>query len=791
MISKRLFLKGMKEDMRHKVWMLALSLLGSFLAMPVVWLLRYSDVDLSAINVQITAMTSREYEEAVSGSVNGMADFFGQGLMLSSGIVAVACAVLVGLEGFHYLQQKSMVDTYHSLPVSRTWLFGIKYLNGLLIWLVPCLLCTVLTLAFSGVLLAQVGGSWGIPGLILEAGKNTLVLVIAFLLVYHVMLLATMLTGNMLATLTVAVILGCGVISAYGLTLGFMSTFFRTYYARADGLAAAIYTSPLAAPVILANSRIDMSFRISDSFRTTALVCLGVALALGVLAWFSYLNRPSERAGKGLELWWIAWPLRLFVSILGGMGGGLCMHYLVSRSDTAWCVFGALLSGIMTYGVLDVIFAMDFKAFFRHRWSMGASLLIMLLICAGFQEDWMGYDRYLPDQGEIREASIACRSYACNSNLTRILDGVRITDRAQIHAFLERGIENMHGWSHKAEGIQVEEAYCGDAFAVDTFYVRVVLENGRSYYRNYFFYEWDEDVVLPLLGSGEYADGAYRLSEEQIEACTGIRLTSGVGSDGGIREVSEKEVIRELAEAYNQDLAEQPQAIILGQGRLLGQMVVRIVQQGDLSIYGINIFENMTHTLEAMNRNDIRILYQPTEAEDVESITFQVDGSRYWYRGDTAISPVERSIRGHFGVYPESLPEAYGDGTGPLPETPVGEGAEAQYEIPSADGGNSLSESMPDGAANLQAEVTYDGSTQLTEEPPTFSFTVTDPAEIARLLPLVQYSDIYRKAGVFTEGVVEDVRILDNWGVEWSVCLRKGTLPEEFIQRFLEGAGER
>ena len=43
MISKRLFLKGMREDLRHKVWMVALSLLGSFLTLPVVWLLRYSD----------------------------------------------------------------------------------------------------------------------------------------------------------------------------------------------------------------------------------------------------------------------------------------------------------------------------------------------------------------------------------------------------------------------------------------------------------------------------------------------------------------------------------------------------------------------------------------------------------------------------------------------------------------------------------------------------------------------------------------------------------------------------
>lgn len=750
MISKRLFLKGMREDLRHKVWMVALSLLGSFLTLPVVWLLRYSDVDMSVVNGQITVMTSQEYEKALTETINNMAAFFGQELMLSASVIAILGAVVTGLEAFHYLQQKSMVDTYHSLPVSRTQLFGIKYINGLLIWLVPYLLCSVLALALSGVLLARVGGGGGIPRLILETGKNTLVLVIAFLLVYHMMLLATMLTGNMLNTLTVAVILGGGVIAVYGLTLGFMTTFFHTYYAQTRGLALVTYTSPLTAPIVLVGSRIDGDFLGAGGLLPTMLICLGIALALGVLAWISYLKRPSERAGRGLDLPWLAWPLRLAVSVLGGLGGWLFMHFLVSGpNSTAWCVFGAVLAGIMIYGVLDVIFTMDFKAFFRHKWSMGAAMVVMLLICAGFQEDWMGYDRYLPEQGEIREASIVCSSYASKniiSDTSQILNGMRLTDSARIHAFLERGIENENGGAYRSRVTQAEETYRGDAFAADTFYVRVVLENGRSYYRIYSYYEWDEDVVLPLLCSEEYAASVYRLAEDQIESCIGIRLTSGVNSDSGVAEVSESRVIRELAEAYNRDLSEQYQTIILGQDRLLGQMIVRI-QREIINIYNLDIFENMTHTLEAMEKNGIRIFNQPTEAEDVESITFQVDGSRYWYRGDLSISPAERSIRGYFGVYPRSLSESYGEGTGP-------------------------------------------GSDILTtEEPLTYSFTVTDPAEIARLMPLIQYSDMRHDRGVFTEGFVENVRILDSQGAEWGVCLRQGALPEEFIRKFLEEAG--
>ncbi|MCM1120371.1 MAG: hypothetical protein NC543_13535 [bacterium] len=752
MMSKRLFLKSMREDMRHKVWMLALSVLGNFLALPVLWLLAYSDGELWRLRAALDGVGA---QERLAGQ---MAEFFSEGLLLAAGIVAIIGAVIVGLEGFRFLQQKSMVDTYHSLPVSRSCLFGVKYVNGLLIWLVPYLLCMVLALVFAAVTLARMGGTDGIPALIAEAAQNTLVLVIAFLLVYHTVLLATMLTGNMLNTLAVTGMLGFGSILAYGLVQGFMASYFHTYYGHMKGMTSAVYASPLAMPFILLDVRMNGNSQVSGGLLSTELICLAVALALGVLAWLAYWRRPSERAGQGLGLWWIAGPLRLFAGILSGMGGWLFMSFLVDSnvSRTAWSVFGALLTGMLVYGVLDVIFSMEFKAFFRHRWGMAASALLLLLICFGFQGDWMGYDRYLPAQEQIQEMSIACRSYTStynNYNAMQVMDGVKLTDAAQIHAFLERGTENVQG---RFNGTQDswEEIYQGDYFSRDAFRVRVVLKNGRSYYRIYHFYQWDEDVVLPLLCSREYADGAYRLSEELIESCVGMRLSSGVGGDGGIAVERDRTVLRELAEAYNQDLLEQPQTIILSQGRLLGQIAILQGQNGYSR--NMDILDSMTHTLAALEKNGIHIFNQPTEATEVESITFQVDVSSYWYEGGGAVNAVERSIRIHFGVYPEGMPRVSGEDTNPGP------GASSDE-----DDGMSIPETVTEGE---------------------YSFTVTDPAEIEELLPLMQYSDSRNNMGVFVDGLVEDVYILERGGVEWRACLRSGALPEKYILRFVEEA---
>lgn len=758
MMSKHLFLKSMREDMRHKVWMLALSVLGNFLALPVLWLLAYSsDGELWRHRAVLDGVAAQER------LVGQVAEFFSEGLLLSAGIVAIVGAVIVGLEGFRFLQQKSMVDTYHSLPVSRSCLFGVKYVNGLLIWLVPYLFCMFLTLVFAAVMLARMGGSFGIPALIAEAAQNTLVLVIAFLLVYHTVLLATMLTGNMLNTLAVTGMLGFGSILAYGLVQGFMATYFHTYYGHMKGMTSAVYASPLAAPFILLDARMNGNSQVSGGLLVTELLCLAVALALGVLAWLAYWRRPSERAGRGLGLWWIAGPLRLFAGIMSGMGGWLFMSFLVDSnvSRTAWSVFGALLTGMLVYGVLDVIFSMEFKAFFRHRWGMAASALLLFLICIGFQRDWMGYDRFLPAQEQIQELSIACRSYTStynnyNYNAMQIMDGVKLTDAAQIHAFLERGIENVQGQFYRTQDSWAEEIYPEDYFSRDAFRVRVVLKNGLSYYRIYHYYQWDEDVVLPLLCSREYADGAYRLPEELIESCAGMRLTSGVDGDGGIAEERDRAVLREIAEAYNQDLLEQPQTIILSQGRLLGQ--IAILQEQNGYSRNMDILDSMSHTLAALEKNGIHIFNQPTEATEVKSITFQVNVSCYWYEGGGAVNAAERSIRRHFGVYPEGLPRVSGEDTNPGP---------GAWASPDEDDGMSIPETVMEGE---------------------YSFTVTDPAEIEELLPLMQYSDSRNNMGVFVDGLVEDVSILERGGVEWRACLRSGALPEKYILRFVEEA---
>lgn len=133
MTSKHCFFRMMKEDFRHKIWMLVLSVLGNMMAVPVTYLI---SVDNGSNVVTVRNLTSQ---------IGRLGNFFVDTLMITGGIVAIAGALIVGLAGFRYVFHRNMVDTYHSIPVRRRTLFLVNWLNGFLIWFGPFLAALVVT----------------------------------------------------------------------------------------------------------------------------------------------------------------------------------------------------------------------------------------------------------------------------------------------------------------------------------------------------------------------------------------------------------------------------------------------------------------------------------------------------------------------------------------------------------------------------------------------------------------------------------------------------------------------
>ena len=669
MTSRHLFFKAMREDLRHKIWMIALSSLGSFLVLPVAWLMAVSGSNARSYIDENMYMAM--YVQPVTTMFHGI-------LLLGGGIIAILGAVIVGLFGFRYVFHKNMIDTYHSIPVKRRTLYGVCWLNGFLIWLVPFLVCLLVTLGMAAAYLsgapAQQLAQQLIQEMFIEAFTNALVLAIAFLLVYHVVLTAVMFSGNILNTLVSMMILGLGVIAVYGLGIGFFSVYMDTFYASAINMQPAVYASPFVSAIMLIEQKGEIAEFGHIGPILPIVINFCIMVLIGVLAWILYQKRSSELAEQGIRNKVFSAVLKFIVGLAAGMGGWM-MFYLMVRFG-GWGVFGALLVSILVFGIMDMIFNMEFKAFFAHKIQMAVTAVIAVAVCICFHTDAFGFDTYLPDKEDIAEIAVYEGSFSNRSIYyyydyeSYLLENLHFQDADAAYAFLERMTEK-----ERNNGISLVPEVVVEASQdltvpqsvsmYDTVYsrrmaVRVTLKNGRTYYRDYLVSDTDLDVVLPLLTDQGYLEKTYIVDRQTATSFDEIRWS---GNRGSLTETElSPEIMWAIAEAYNKDVMENPATVILNQGNVLAELKFER-SSGNYALYDraqeeplasrlyLDIYDSMEHTIATLRQLGLGEWVEPQKTEDVNEIRLFVD---YNYGGDyiTFASSQElvKAARYYYGV---------------------------------------------------------------------------------------------------------------------------------------------
>ena len=131
MTSRSLFCKLMKEDLKQRLWSVILAAIV-FLIIPVTMALELENNHVYADNTRFL----RQVANVVTAS---------------PWLVIITCvgSVLCGLSGFWYLFSKKKVDFFHSLPVKREVLFAVRYINGVLIYVVPYLCALAVSLIMA------------------------------------------------------------------------------------------------------------------------------------------------------------------------------------------------------------------------------------------------------------------------------------------------------------------------------------------------------------------------------------------------------------------------------------------------------------------------------------------------------------------------------------------------------------------------------------------------------------------------------------------------------------------
>ncbi len=404
MTSKRSFIDMMKEDIKRRLWPIALSLTGFFFALPVLALIKLED-HLDSLNQGWDTLISLQL--SFTNYTLGPGNVFAiAGLMIM--------AVLNGIHGMKYLHSRQEADFYGGIPVLRATKFNAAFVNGILIAVIPYFLMDVLA--------AIIGASKGfVTGAgFLFAFETMLFEIVGFILIYTVIVLAAVLTGHNAVTVAGAGVLSFVLLSYALLIEGYKSTFFITLYQ--NNLDYTTYLSPftLFARMLLtdvpAQSRYGYEYNVvfpqaHTGYHMENVIIALVSIVISILIYVICLKlikiRPAESAGKSMAFDKTKPVIKIIIMIPVAMTFGAFFPSITNGNSTyGWLVFGLIVGLILAHAAIEIIYEFDFKACIKHIPSGIIAAVITAAIVSFFVFDLSGYDTKLPERGRVESAAV-------------------------------------------------------------------------------------------------------------------------------------------------------------------------------------------------------------------------------------------------------------------------------------------------------------------------------------------------------------------------------------------------
>lgn len=572
-------------------------------------------------------------------------DFAGQvsgiPLIMLLTLMAAVCAYV----GFSYLHESKQTDFYHSLPVKRSTLFAVNTLVNIAFVAVPYLIMSF----FSALIVSSASGH---SGCIIMTLSGFLSGMAFFLLIFMTAVLSMMLTGN-----SKVAVLGMIVLFAWGpyvITLweGLYSQYFDTYYRLWENTNAIIkYTSPVAWALGPDGSNVIMR----------AVVAFILAILLYGINLLLYRHRKSEKAGSSMAFKLTEIPIKFIIAVPAAVGIMALFGGLMNNSPS-WGGVSSVLGALIVCGIMEIIYALDFKKFFAHLAATIGCVLVTLIIFAFFNFDLSGYDLYNPDLSDVDSIGIYTSAlediYGRESILEldegsdepsliyRSLDNQDVVDRMNIKDNAALANDILRAISEFAGKYDKDIYRSTSAQTSDTIWnllARWKLKNGKTVYRQYTL---DMSMVSQdlsaLYDTREYKEGTYPLltwSEEELDDLTAVGYQDILGLHTipfeGLDEEEKKNAIRELYDTYKSELlsltaqdrsTESPVTTLQFRNSYFEETYQTYVKYlasasyNELDYVGhYPVYSSFTGTLELMQRYGARI-NADLDADNVDSI---------------------------------------------------------------------------------------------------------------------------------------------------------------------------
>lgn len=637
MTSKSLYFSLLKEDIRRRVWAMALSVLAFFCIIPINILL---EMDRLKNDIKVLGLTM--VQDTVASYVNTKS-----GVII---FITVVIAVLSAFSGFMYLYAKDKVDLYHSIPVRREKLFITTYISGFLIFIIPYAINLILffvVAASSGLVNGET-----IRGAVMAMLLNS----VGFLLIYNTIIAAVMLTGNML-TGVMATGVFMGFMPVFALTISAMqSEFFKTYSGYGSNSDQLSKISPA-----YGYFNIFEKYNMEEPVLKTILIIIVCIVLIFAASLFLYKKRPSEAAGRAMAFKISELPVKFIIVVLSSLLGGLCFMSMNYSNGFIWFVFGIIFIGALSHAVMEIIYTADFRSAVANKLQFAGIMLVSLVISLIFKFDIFKYDAYIPNQNNIASMAVSFNNIdnymytyeRDSSGFERyvsadefIMDNMKIENTESAYKLADYA---------KSNNINRKEGADSNRRWVNTI-VKYVLKNGKEVYRSYMVYE---DEASGLIGEVyndlQYKEGSIPLLANDEALIESIGYYDAY--DGEATTTKEPDKVNKLLELYLEDMkrlkydeakTELPVAM------LSFECVNRDYNRSYSNVYDYYVYGSFTNTIEYMKSLGAE-LKTGFDTEQIKSITIETADENYdnysYNSYGTAEAQAESALEGGIHVF--------------------------------------------------------------------------------------------------------------------------------------------
>lgn len=407
MILKKSYWAKWLENNRRRSWTFLLCLVMALFCGPLYLMVVLTGLQNNYANDSVynAAQAAESLRELIQSRITDVIGFSSIHVLF-----AAFFAILFAVQGFCWLYSRRKTDLYFSVPESLKKRYMLICGNGILVYsfstLTALLLDWIIGAAFhgmTGIMAAQSLLAWFVEQL-------------AFIAMYQVALVAVMLTGNILTAL-----LGCAVFFSYELAVRFLidelKTMFFASYCSADARQwmQKSYLTPFAGFWDLLNhiwyrdeGRLCSYKNAGGWGRAVGVECillLACAAAAGLFAFWLYRRRKTESYEHAIAFA----PLKGILEAAMAVPFGIAVGMIISRvaANKGLFLFGGCIVGVLVgHVVIRLIYRCELKTILDGKLAGIFSIAAAVLILAGFQFDWTGYDRWIPEKGNIAAVSV-------------------------------------------------------------------------------------------------------------------------------------------------------------------------------------------------------------------------------------------------------------------------------------------------------------------------------------------------------------------------------------------------